>query len=125
MLIFASVAHFFPESLIRPFYTDPLVLAAGVTYLRIVSFSFVPSGITFVTSSLFQGLGNSVPPLISAATRTILQVALIVALSRWPGFSLTWIWWLAVSTIGLQLAMNLGFLRREYRERLFMPAAIA
>jgi len=125
MLIFATVAHFLPEYLIRPFSTDPLVLAAGVTYLRIVSFSFVPSGITFVTSSFFQGLGNSVPPLISAATRTVLQVALIVTLSRWPGFSLTWIWWLAVSTIGLQLAMNLWFLRREYRERLIMPAAVA
>jgi putative MATE family efflux protein len=125
MLIFAAVAHFFPESLIRPFSTDPLVLAAGVTYLRIVSFSFVPSGITFVTSSFFQGLGNSVPPLISAATRTILQVTLIISLSRWPDFNLTWIWWLAVSTIGLQLAMNLWFLRREYRERLVMPPAVA
>jgi len=118
MLLFAVVAHFFPEPLIRPFSDDLLVLAIGATYLRIVSWSFVASGVTFVVSSLFQALGNSVPPLIASATRTLLQVGPLLLMSRMAGFGLTWIWWLSVAAILFQVTLKLWFLRREFRERL-------
>jgi len=124
MFIFALVAHFWPLPLIRPFTSDPMVLNVAAEYLRITSWSFVASGVIFVVSSFFQALGNSVPPLIASATRTTLMVAVLVPLSRTQGFTLPWIWWLSVSTIGLQLGLNLWFLQREYRNRLALPATL-
>jgi Na+-driven multidrug efflux pump len=118
MFVFALVAHFFPAPLINPFSSDPLVIATGVAYLRIVSWSFVASGVTFVISSLFQALGNSVPPLIAAAVRTTLQVGPLLVMARLPKFGLTWIWWLSVAAVTIQVALNLWFLRREFRTRL-------
>jgi len=118
MAVFFLVAHFSPEPLLRPFSDDPVVLATGATYLRVISWSFVASGITFVVSSLFQALGNSVPPLIAAATRTTITIGGLLAISTWAGFALEWIWWLSVGAIIVQLALNLWFLKREYRERL-------
>jgi putative MATE family efflux protein len=122
MLIFALFAHFNPMPLLRPFSSDPVVLAAGAEYLRTTSWSFMASGIIFVVSSFFQGLGNSVPPLIASATRTGIMIVTLLLMSRLPGFSLAWIWWVSVATIGLQLGLNLWFLRREYRGRLALPA---
>jgi Na+-driven multidrug efflux pump len=123
MFIFALVAHFNPTPLLRPFSSDPVVLAAGAEYLRTTSWSFVGSGLIFVVSSFFQALGNSIPPLIASATRTCVMIVTLLILSHWQGFSLAWIWWLSVATIGIQLGMNIFFLRREYRGRLALPSA--
>jgi Na+-driven multidrug efflux pump len=114
MALFFLVAHFSPEPLLRPFSDDPVVLATAATYLRVVSWSFVASGIIFVVSSLFQAMGNSVPPLIAAATRTTITIGGLLILSTWAGFALEWIWWLSVAAIWLQWALNLAFLRRAY-----------
>ncbi len=122
MALFFLVAHFSPEPLLRPFSSDPVVLEAAATYLRIVSWTFVASGIIFVSSSLFQALGNSVPPLIAAATRTTITLGGILLLSTWAGFTLAWIWWLSVGAVVVQLALNIVFLRREFRERLTVSA---
>lgn len=124
MFIFAIVAHFFPEALIQPFSSDPVVLASAATYLRIVSWSFVPSGITFVVSSLFQALGNSVPPLIAAATRTTVITIALLILSRMAGFALEWIWWLSVGAGFLQIVISIWFLKREFRLRLGTSALV-
>jgi putative MATE family efflux protein len=118
MALFFLVAHFSPEPLLRPFSDDPVVLATAATYLRVVSWSFVASGVIFVVSSLFQALGNSVPPLIAAATRTTITIGGLLMISTWAGFALEWIWWLSVGAIIVQFALNLWFLRREFRERL-------
>jgi putative MATE family efflux protein len=114
MLLFALVAHFSPEPLLRPFSTDPAVLAAAATYLRIVAWSFVPSGIIYVVSSLFQAMGNTVPPLIASATRTTVTICGVLILSTWAGFTMEWIWWLSVAAVGLQLVISLLLLRRAF-----------
>ena len=46
----------------------------GVEYLRIVVVTFVPSGITFVSSSMFQALGNTIPPLATSTLRIVIAV---------------------------------------------------
>ena len=123
MLIFALVARFMPMPLLRPFSSDPMVLVTAADYLRTTSWSFVASGIIFVVSSLFQAVGNSVPPLIAAAFRTGVMVVTLLVIQDAPGFKLKWIWWLSVASILLQLYLNLWFLKREYRTRLALPPA--
>jgi hypothetical protein len=42
----------------------------------------------------------------------------VLLLSQAPGFQLWWVWYISVSTVVLQLALNLLLLRREFRVRL-------
>ncbi|MCA1585460.1 MAG: MATE family efflux transporter [Acidobacteria bacterium] len=115
-----------PEAMIRFFSDDPLVVAVGREYLLIVSWSFVASGITFVGSSMFQAMGNTMPALITSLVRIVVVTIPAFVLARVPGFELRWIWYLAVVSILLQLATNLLLLRREFRLRLdAVPARAA
>src|SRR4029077_20146370 len=61
---------------------DPRVIAFGGDYLKIVSLNFVAAGIVFTVSSVFQGMGNTLPPLLSSITRLILFALPALLISR-------------------------------------------
>src|SRR5258706_6166739 len=63
MLVLTLLCHIAPDAMIRVFNRDPAVVAFGAEYLRIISWNFVASGVVFVSSSVFQGMGNTLPPL--------------------------------------------------------------
>ena len=124
MSLFAVLAHIAPAALIGIFSRDPAVIAVGDEYLRISSWNFIASGLIFVTASMFQAMGNTVPSLVTSFTRIVVVAIPIVVLSRLPGFEIRWIWYLSVLAVGLQMCLNLLVLRREFRLRLaFAPAA--
>src|SRR5260370_15233135 len=77
-----------PGPMIRFFSNDANVIAFGSDYLRIVAFNFVAAGIVFTSSSMFQGLGNTVPPLLSSASRLFLFALPALLLSQKPGFDI-------------------------------------
>lgn len=118
MVLLTTVCQLVPESMIRIFSSDPAVMAVGAEYLRIVSWSMVASGVIFVNGSMFQAMGNTIPPLIASFVRSVLALVPAIWLSRLPGFELHWVWYLSVGATLLQLAMNLLLLRREFRARL-------
>jgi len=118
MVGLAIICYVMPEALIRVFSDDPEVAAVGAEYFRIVSWSFVASGIIFVSSSMFQALGNTVPPLISSFTRIFLVTVPVILLSRHDAFALRWIWYISAASIVVQLIMNLVLLRREMQIRM-------
>jgi putative MATE family efflux protein len=118
MLTLTLLCHIAPEAMIRVFNTDPAVVAFGADYLRIISWNFVASGIVFVSSSVFQSMGNSVPPLLSSSTRLFLFAVPAVLLSRRPDFQIRQVWYLSVATVAIQLVVNLTLLRREFRRKL-------
>ncbi len=95
--------------------------AVGVEYLRIVVLTFVASGITFVSSSMFQALGNTMPSLVTSALRLVMSVIPAIFLARVPGFHLTWIWYLSAAAVFLQMTANLLLLQREFRLKLDTP----
>ena len=78
-------------------------------------------GIVFTSSSVFQGIGNSWPPLISSATRLFLFALPAVIMSRMPGFHIRQVWYLSVVSILVQACANLLLLRREFRRKLVFP----
>jgi Na+-driven multidrug efflux pump len=125
MALLALIFLFVPEAVVRAFNTDPGVVAVGAEYLRIIAWNCIPSGIVFVSSSMFQALGNTLPSLLSSFVRTCLAVIPAVLLSRAAGFSLTWIWTISACAVALQMTMNLLFLRREYRRKLAFAQAPA
>src|SRR5438270_4938978 len=107
--------------LIRGFSNDPSVIDFGSEYLHIISFNFVAMGIVFTSSSVFQGIGNSWPPLISSATRLFLFALPAVIMSRMPGFHIRQVWYLSVVSILVQACANLLLLRCEFRRKLVFP----
>ena len=104
--------------LVRLFSSDPEVIHVGVDYLHVVTINFVASGITFVSASMFQGMGNTLPSLATSVLRMVVSIVPAVVLSYRPEFALTWIWWLTVVSTTLQMALNLVLLQREFRLKL-------
>jgi putative MATE family efflux protein len=118
MVVLTLICQIAPESLIRAFSNDASVIRFGSDYLRIVSFNFVAVGIVFTSSSVFQGIGNSWPPLISSALRLLIFVLPAVILSRTAGFDIKQVWYLSVATILFQAGANFLLLRREFEKKL-------
>ena len=118
MFLLAVVCHFAPRALISVFSKDPAVIEVGVEYLRIVSFSFIASGVLFVGSSMFQAMGNTIPSLVTSGARILLVAIPSVILARMPGFALHWIWFLSVGSVLVQLVISMLLLRREFGRRL-------
>ena len=114
MALLTLLAHVAPGALVSGFTRDPAVVAVGAEYLRVISWNFVASGLIFVASSLFQALGNTVPPLAASALRMAFVIVPTLLLARLPGFQLRWVWYLAAGTVYVQLALALLLLRREF-----------
>jgi putative MATE family efflux protein len=118
MGLFVAICQLFPDALIRVFSTDQAVVAVGEEYLRIVSWNYIAAGLVFVTSSMFQAMGNTKPSLVTSLIRAVVVAIPSLLLARVPGFQLTWVWYLTVVSVSLQLLLSLWLLQREFRARL-------
>jgi putative MATE family efflux protein len=118
MVLLTILAHFAGDMFIRAFTKDPSVIAFGGEYLQIISLNFVAMGVVFTSSSVFQGIGNTWPPLISSATRLLLFVFPAIILASRPGFYIKQVWYLSVVSILFQACVNVLLLRREFRRKL-------
>jgi putative MATE family efflux protein len=118
MLLLTVLCHIAPEAMVGVFSKDPAVISIGAEYLRIVSYAFIPSGLIFVASSMFQAMGNTVPSLIASGVRIALVAAPLPFLTRAAGFQLNWIWYLSAACVLVQLAVSMLLLRHEFGERL-------
>jgi putative MATE family efflux protein len=118
MLVLAILVWVAADRMVQVFSSDPAVIAVGEEYLHVIAWNFVGSGVIFVTSSMFQAMGNTIPSLITSAFRIVLIAIPVLLLADAPGFTLLWIWYISVGGIFIQLAMNLLLLRREFRVRL-------
>jgi len=125
MAFWAVACYFGAGAMVRLFSDDPGVLGVGSEYLRIIAWSFVGSGIVFVSSSMFQAMGNTLPPLAASFGRILLVAVPAIVMSRMPGFELRWIWYLSVGALVFQLVTVIVLLQREFRVRLAWPAAAA
>jgi putative MATE family efflux protein len=121
MVLLTIFAQFYGALFIRGFTKDPSVIAFGAEYLQIISLNFVAMGVVFTSSSVFQGIGNTWPPLISSATRLVLFVLPASILASHPGFHIRQVWYLSVVSILFQAGVNLLLLRREFKKKLVFP----
>jgi putative MATE family efflux protein len=103
--------------LVRGFAVQPSALAVGTQYLQIISWNFVASGIVFTCSAAFQGLGNTVPVVLSSATRLITFILPALWLAGQPDFKVVQLWYASVASVTLQALFSLWLLRREFRRR--------
>jgi Na+-driven multidrug efflux pump len=118
MLVLLVVCQVEAEGMVRFFTQDVAVVSIASGFLHVISWNFVATGVIFTCSGMFQALGNTVPSVISSATRMITFAIPALWLSTRPGFQIRQIWTLSVVTVLIQLVVSLLLLRREFRKRL-------
>ncbi len=124
MLMLTLMCQWRPEWFVHFFTGDPAVIAVGAQFLHIISWNFVASGIIFTCSGIFQALGNTVPSLLSSASRLITYACPALWLASRPGLKLEHLWYLSVATVALQACTSLWLLRGQFQRRLAaVPAA--
>lgn len=118
MLALTVLMRLEPRWLVAAFTDDVEVIALGATFLEIASLNFVAQGLIFTCSSMFQGLGDTRPALLSTGTRLVTFVLPVVWLSGQPFFRIEHLWYLWVATVTLQALTSLVLLRLQLRSRL-------
>ena len=83
-----------------------------------ISWNFAASGLVFVCSGIFQGLGHTWPALGSTATRVATFMLPAFWLSKLPGFAIDHVWYVSVASMWLQAAISLYLLSRTMKARL-------
>jgi Na+-driven multidrug efflux pump len=106
-----------PELLLWPFSDDPSTVAIGAVFLRLISLNLVAQGLILVCSGMFQGLGNTMPVLVSSGVRLITYATPVIWLSAQPYFRLEHIWYLSIATTTLQAMLCLVLLRLDLATR--------
>ena len=123
MAVLTLLIHVRPDLLVGPFSSDPAVQEVAVTFLKITSWYFVAQGLIFTCSSMFQGLGDTRPALLSTATRLATFVGPALWVSSRPGFRVEHVWYLSVATVSLQAVISLLLLRGQLRKK--VPLSMA
>jgi putative MATE family efflux protein len=118
MLALTLMCQIKPEWFIRPFTQDEGVIGVAAEFLGYISWNFVAQGLVFTCSGMFQALGNTVPSLISSASRIATFVLPAIWLSRQPGFQLHQVWITSIVSVSLQALFSLWLLRRQLQLRM-------
>jgi putative MATE family efflux protein len=118
MMLVTVFLQWRPEVLVGFFTSEAEAQAVGATFLRIISWTFIAQGVVFTCSGVFQGLGNTIPAMLSSAVRLAVFVPLAVWLSTQPAFHLDEVWYLSVSTVWLQAVVSYLLMRHQFKRRL-------
>lgn len=86
------------------FSSDPAVVAEGARYLRIVAVSTLFSGSELVLEGALGGAGETLPPMLTSSTLTVLRLPIAAwAATRWGTAG---IWWtISITGLGRGVAM--------------------
>lgn len=79
-LFFILISQFMPEAFLRVYSTDPEVIALGVDYMRIFSWSFLLSSITSCYAMVMRSTGDVKTPTFIGAGALLLNTVLSWAL---------------------------------------------
>lgn len=118
MLSITLITQISPYSLVKMFKADDAALGVAALFLQMISWNFVAQGLIFTCSSMFQGLGNTVPSLLSSGSRLILFAVPAIWLSQQPGFEIEQVWWASIVSSTLQAVISITLLRIEFKKKL-------
>ena len=86
MLALALVMQVVPEWFVAPFTTDPDTTAYAVVFLTMLSWTLVAGAVLNNCLGVFEGLGNTIPPLVTDFIRLAVFGLVLAALARAPWF---------------------------------------
>lgn len=105
------------SALVALFNADASAVVEAVMFLQLASWALLAQGLVYTCSGIFQGLGNTVPSLISSATRLAAFTVPVAWMYLRPGFRIEYVWYLSVASVTLQAIVSLWFLHVELRRR--------
>jgi putative MATE family efflux protein len=123
MLTLTLFCHWRTAWAIHAFTANPVALAVGSQFLLVISWNFLASGIVFTCSAVFQGLGHTMPAVLSSASRLVSFVVPALWLAASPQFQLIQLWYVSVVSVTLQALLSLWLVRGEFRRRLAVAPA--
>jgi len=83
----------FPKAVFTVFTKDPELIEAGVRYLRLVSFVYLPMSLHFVLQGVMRGAGDTIPTmLIALGALWFVRVPAALYLSGETGFGVSGVW---------------------------------
>jgi putative MATE family efflux protein len=115
MTVSIAVTQWRPDTLMRLFTPESGVVTIGTEFLRWMSLALLPQAVIFACSSVFQGMGNTRPALISSASRLFLFVPLAMIFTSVQPATLEWFWIAALGTAFFQAGVSFYLLSREFR----------
>ncbi|MBQ4852424.1 MATE family efflux transporter [Pseudoalteromonas sp. MMG012] len=124
MFLLAIPCILMPEIFFTPFSNDPEVIAVAATFLSYVGFNFVPAGLVFSCSAMFQAFGNTWPALLSTFLRVGSFSILLVYFTSQATITTTTIWLLSAATVFFQALISFTFLQLTLKRRLFSKVKI-
>jgi putative MATE family efflux protein len=118
MVVLTLLCQARPEWLVQGFTRDPAVIEVASHFLRLISLNFVASGLIFICSGIFQGLGHTWPALGSTASRLLTFMLPAIWLSTRPALRIEHVWYLSVASVWLQAIVSFVLLQRTMKARL-------
>jgi Na+-driven multidrug efflux pump len=118
MIALTLLTQIAPALLVGVFAKNAAVVGVGAEFLRYISWNFVAQGVVFTCSGMFQALGNTIPAMISSASRLITFAVPVVWLSHQPGFELHQVWIVSMMSVALQAVFSWWLLRGQFQQRL-------
>ncbi len=117
--LFAIPFLLFPGTVMGFFISDPAVVAAGVSYLRIVYFGVVFVVYITIYGGVFQGAGDTFPPMIaSLIANAPVKLAIAYLLAKPMGMGIRGVWVaIAVSVVVEAAIIAFYFWKDEWRDR--------
>ena len=94
MILFSIPYLIFPSAMMKFFINDPLVVSIGAQYLRIVYAGLIFVVYTIIYGGVFQGAGDTFPPMISSIVANVvlkLPIAYLLAKTFKMGTNGVWI----------------------------------
>jgi putative MATE family efflux protein len=103
-------AVLYPDIMLRAFLKESEVISVGVTYLRIVGFTYVLFAIMFVSNGIINGSGHTLPTTIfSMATLWGIRLPLAALLPRYVG-GVEGIWYAMLISVFCGMTLSLTYL---------------
>ncbi|MBU2979304.1 MATE family efflux transporter [Alteromonas sp. C1M14] len=106
MAIISIVCFFVPQLFVGKFTQDPEVILVATGFLSMAAFNFIPAGYVLAASSVFQGLGNTLPSFYSSITRMGVFALPVIYLSLTQQLAIQEIWYLSVFSVYVQALMS-------------------
>ena len=117
MLMFSILLLTQSVLLVAAFGTDDIAVAVGATFLRMMCSILVAQSLTYVCATLFQGLGNTVPALVSSAMRFAVFTVAVLWFASQPAFHIDVLWYAWIASVLVQAAMNISLLHGQFVQR--------
>lgn len=113
MLIFSIPYFIFPGALMKLFSEDVNVIKIGVEYLRIVYLGVVFVIFPTIYGGVFQGAGDTFPPMISSITaNVILKLPIAYILARGLSMGTNGVWVAIALSVIIEAAMIVYYYKR-------------